>query len=223
MQIYLDTARISDWSPRAGWPRIAGATTNPTLVRQAGLQTRLADLQSLVEAAAEQKLPALMLQLPSPEPAQVLDWAEALLNTSAGRVELTFKLPCEPAWQAALKALKKLPAPVLLTALANPVQLLWARDHGADYVAPYLGRLAEAGRDIWPLVEACVAVQRDGGPALLAASIRNADMLSGLIARGAAAATVNPSLLDALARDEFTEAAVASFGGLTEISSATWS
>jgi len=212
MQIYLDTARPSDWSPRPGWPHIAGATTNPTLVRQAGLQTRLTDLQTLVEAAAERKLPALMLQLPNPEPTQVLDWAEALLDTSAGRVELTFKLPCEPTWQAALKALKKLPAQVLLTALANPVQLLWARDHGADYVAPYLGRLAEAGRDVWPLVEACIAIQKNGGPALLAASIRSAEVLNGLIARGAAAATVNPSLLDALARDEFTDAAVAGFG-----------
>jgi hypothetical protein len=44
-------------------------------------------------------------------------------------------------------------------------------------------------------------------------------MLNGLIARGAAAATLNPALLDALARDEFTEEAVAGFGGTIESSS----
>lgn len=211
MEIYLDTADVAEWTGRPGWPRIAGATTNPTLLRQVGLETRLEDLKTLVEAAASRKLTSLMLQLPSPLAREAVAWADALLDTSAGRVSLTFKLPCQPEWAPVVTVLKKIEARVLLTAVANPVQLLWARDQGADWVAPYLGRLEAAGRSIWPLVEACVAVQAHGGPALLAASIRNEDMLNGLIARGAAAATLNPTLLQALSRDGFTEAAVAGF------------
>jgi len=216
MEIYLDTADVAAWAGRPGWPSIAGATTNPALLRQAGLETRLEDLKTLVEAAASRKLASLMLQLPRPLAREAVAWADALLDSSAGRVSLTFKLPCQPEWAPVVKALKKLEARVLLTAIANPVQLLWARDEGADFVAPYLGRLEAAGRSIWPLVDACVAVQTRGGPALLAASIRNEDMLNGLIARGAAAATLNPALLEALSRDEFTEEAVAGFGGTSQ-------
>lgn len=213
MEIYLDTARIDEWEARPGWPSLAGVTTNPALLRQAGLETRLEDLKGLVEAAAARRVGALMVQLPRPDTREAVSWADALLDTAEGRVTLTFKLPCQPEWAAVMKALKKLEARVLLTAIANPVQLLWARDQGAYWVAPYLGRLEASGRSVWPLVEACVALQARGGPALLAASIRNEDMLNGLISRGAAAATVNPALLDALARDGFTEEAAVGFGG----------
>jgi transaldolase len=100
--------------------------------------------------------------------------------------------------------------PVLLTGVANPVQLMWAAHKGAAYVAPYLGRLQAGGRDVWALVGACVAMQAQG-TALLAASVKSADVLAQLIAAGAAAATVQPGLIASLATDSITADAMRQF------------
>jgi transaldolase len=77
-------------------------------------------------------------------------------------------------------------------------------------VAPYVGRLQADGRDIWSLMKACVSVQQQG-PQLLAASIKSADVLSQLMALGAAAATVRPDFAASLATDPLTLAAMAQF------------
>jgi transaldolase len=104
---------------------------------------------------------------------------------------------------------------VLLTGLSNPVQLLWAQSLGVDFIAPYVGRLvadtALGGRDVWSLLEACVALQKDNGPALLAASIKSPDVLSRLMAIGAAAVTLPPASWIAWSEDAITQAAVAQF------------
>jgi transaldolase len=126
------------------------------------------------------------------------------------RVRLTIKLPCHPDWQPVLREVQAWGVPTLLTGLSNPVQLLWARAQGANHVAPYVGRLQADGRDVWSLIEACVAVQADGLQ-LLAASIKSADVLSRLIAAGAHAVTVRPEFAAALATDPLTLTAMAQF------------
>jgi transaldolase len=87
-------------------------------------------------------------------------------------------------------------------------------------VAPYVGRLAADGRDVWALMDACVAVQGQGkvqglgqgqGPALLAASIKSPDVLARLLACGAAAATLPPASLIAWSRDALTQTALEQF------------
>jgi hypothetical protein len=66
------------------------------------------------------------------------------------------------------------------------------------------------GRDVWSLIEACVAMQADGLQ-LLAASIKSADVLSRLIASGAHAVTVRPEFAAELATDPLTLNAMAQF------------
>jgi transaldolase len=108
---------------------------------------------------------------------------------------------------------------VLLTAVASPVQLLWARSLQADFVAPYVGRLQADGRDMWALIQACIAVQNGAGqsgpalpgPALLAASVKTPDVLARLIALGAAAVTLPPASLAAWSQDLLTQVAMDQF------------
>jgi len=123
---------------------------------------------------------------------------------------LTIKLPCHPDWQALLQYVRSIGVPTLLTGLSNPMQLLWARSQGADFVAPYVGRLQAQGRDVWSLIGACVALQSDG-LMLLAASIKSADVLSRLIAAKAHAVTLRPEFAAELATDPITLAAMAQF------------
>ena len=215
VKIYLDSAVATSWKVPPGCPPVAGVTTNPSLIFQAGLRVDLPTYLHLVHAAGERGLDELMLQLPSSDPAQALHWLESLVPAArqAG-IRMTIKLPCHADWLRCIQAVKAQKVPILLTALSNPVQLLWAQSLKADFVAPYIGRLAAEGRDVWALVQACVAVQNDpteGGPALLAASIKSPDVLSKLMAFGAAAVTLPPASLIIWSQDELTQAAMDQF------------
>lgn len=194
-----------------GLPPVTGVTTNPTLVHQAGLPVNLATYDMLVRAVADHGLAELMLQLPDSDVAQAIAWQQQLETVARQKgVILTIKLPCHPAWQACMQAIAERDQAFLLTGLSNPVQLLWAVAQKAAYVAPYVGRLVSDGRDVWPLLEACVAMQPQG-TRLLAASIKSHEVLSRLVAMGADAVTLPPESLLAWAHDPVTDAAVSQF------------
>jgi transaldolase len=221
VKIYIDAAQVSAWTLPAACPPIVGATTNPSLVYQAGLPVSLPSYLYLLRAASDHGFAELMLQLPSPDPAQAMRWLDTLRAcANQSRVQLTLKLPCHPDWLQCIHAVSQAGQSFLLTGLSNPVQLLWAQSLKAAYVAPYVGRLAADGRDVWALIDACVAVQNDasGGPALLAASIKSPDMLARLMGCGAAAVTLPPASLMAWARDPLTELAIAQFNDDTAAS-----
>jgi len=218
LKLYLDTADASQWQLPAGCPAVQGVTTNPTLIHAAGLPVSLATGLGLVDRAGQQGLAELMLQLPGVDPVEADRWLARLLPASTeAHVQITIKLPCHPDWQGTLARVQAAGVPTLLTGVSNPVQLMWARQCGATYVAPYIGRLQADGRDVWPFLEACVALQ-DGGPRLLAASIKSSDVLSRLIAMGAYAATVRPEFAAGLATDKLTDAAIAQFDADTKAS-----
>ena len=211
MKLYLDSADAQQWVLPAGCPPVQGVTTNPTLVMQAGLPVSLPGYLHLIRQAGEARLPELMLQLPRADVGEAAQWLEMLLPAAVqARLRLTIKLPCHPDWQPVLREVQAWGVPTLLTGLSNPIQLLWAQSQGANYVAPYVGRLQADGRDVWSLIEACVAVQA-GGLQLLAASIKSADVLARLMALGAHAVTVRPEFAAGLATDPLTLAAMAQF------------
>ncbi len=211
MKIYLDSARSETWTPPAGCPPVQGVTTNPTLVFQAGLPVTLQSYLGLISAVADHGLPELMLQLPESDPQQAREWLKVLQPAAAAqKVQLTIKLPCAPQWEACIDAVKAEQQAILLTGLSNAVQLLWAQHKGVQYVAPYVGRLVNDGRNVWALMEACVAVQANG-PQLLAASIKTPEVLAQLMAVGAAAVTLPPSSLSAWCTDALTQTAIQQF------------
>jgi transaldolase len=220
VDIYLDSADLSQWALAPGCPPVVGVTTNPSLVFQAGLRVNLDTYLGLVDAAAAQGMGQLMLQLPSADLAQAQAWVGALQARCAkAGVALTIKLPCLASWLPCIQAVQAMDQAVLLTGLSNPVQLLWAQSLGVDFVAPYVGRLAadtaQGGRDVWALMQACVVAQNSpgakSGPKLLAASIKSPDVLSRLMGLGAAAVTLPPASLIAWSQDAITDAAVAQF------------
>ncbi len=211
MKLYLDSADPTQWQTRAGLPTVSGVTTNPTLVHRSGQAVSLVTYLKLLEAAGRQHLPELMVQLPNPDHREAEDYLKQLVPAADKLgVRLTIKLPCHPQWEDVIAVVQGKGLPFLLTGLANPVQLLWAVDQQARWVAPYVGRLSEAGRDVWALLQACVEVQAQG-TLLLAASIRNADVLARVMALGAAAVTIPPALAQALCEDELTRRAVEQF------------
>jgi|GEM_PF-332727 len=211
MRIYLDTADTGLWALPEGCPSLHGVTTNPTLIHRAGLPVTLETYRYLVHQAGERRVPELMLQAPRPDPEEISAWLEELLPAAAiSRTKLVIKVPCHPGWSPVIHRLRQLDVPILLTGLSNPIQLLWARSVGADYVAPYLGRIEAKGQNPWPLIEACVRLQ-DSGVKLVAASIRNTETLTRLLALGSYSATLQPSFVEAHVLDEVTLEAIDQF------------
>jgi transaldolase len=212
VKLYLDSADAAQWRLPPGCPAVHGVTTNPTIVLQAGLPVSLDGYCGLVQRAGAQGLANLMLQLPQQGAAHAAQWLAKLQPIAlASKVQLTIKLPCHPDWADTITAVQAAGLPVLLTGLSNAMQLLWAQERKATYVAPYVGRLQADGRDVWALLKACVAVQAAGGPKLLAASIKSSDVFSKLLAIGAYAVTVRPEFAAGLAVDPLTTAAMRQF------------
>ena len=224
MKIFLDSAQVSTWKLPAGCPAIQGVTTNSSLIYKAGLPVNLTTYLQLIQAAADHGMAELMLQLPNNDATAAMQWLDQLRPAAENaNVRLTIKLPCHPDWLPTIAAVQAKGQAVLLTGLSNPVQLLWAKSLKVAFVAPYVGRLVADGRDIWPFLQACVAVQNElsgqkNGPALLAASIKSPDVLTKLIACGAAAVTLPPASLAAWAGDALTDAAMSQFDSDTAAS-----
>jgi transaldolase len=211
MKLFLDTADTAQWASVPGLPPIAGVTTNPSLVYQSGRPVNVTTYLALVQMAGAMRIKDLMVQMPRPDAGEVQTYLSELLPAAAlAKVQLTIKLPCAPEWSDAIQTAQDHGVPVLLTGLSNAMQLMWAIDQGANWVAPYLGRLEDAGRDTWSLVYACIEAQRQGTQ-LLAASIRTPDVLARLMAAGSSAVTVRPELAKAWVRDSLTVQALEQF------------
>jgi transaldolase len=106
-------------------------------------------------------------------------------------------------------------AEVLLTVIYHPVQALMARDCGIQGVAPYVGRMTDAGRNG---VESVIAMQQAIGTEptrILAASLRSADDIARLAAAGVPDFTLGGPLAQAVLADELTTAAVEEFEAAT--------
>ena len=99
------------------------------------------------------------------------------------------------------------------TACYEPAQVLLAVALGVDYIAPYLGRISDQGRDGHAeLIRMQRCVQALGSPLrLLVASLRAADDLARLAAEGLNTFTISPAIAEGLFAVEPTEAAALQF------------
>ena len=206
--LYLDSADPDHWAQAisAGWTR--RVTCNPLLIAAAGRAVTMPTAADLVSSAREIGVRELHLQA---WPDVAGRWETTALALAGLDRSVVVKLPATQAALGAVPALKAAGARVLVTAVANPLQGLWAAELGADFVAPYVGRLAESGRDPWTLLDALLALQRQGGPCVLAASVRDLTMLARLVGLGVGAVTLRHGLMAEAADDPATREAVAQF------------
>jgi TalC/MipB family fructose-6-phosphate aldolase len=203
--LYIDSADrtlIADlWSSGV----FAGVTTNPTILDRAGLGQR--DLADLHAWLAELGVPTVYMQVVGRTSDEMLRSAEGL--RALGPV--TVKVPATAAGFSAARALVQEGAQVLLTVVYHPVQALMARDCGIQGVAPYVGRMTDAGRNG---VESVIAMQQAIGTEptrILAASLRSADDIARLAAAGVPDFTLGGPLAQAVLDDGLTRAAVEEF------------
>jgi transaldolase len=211
LRFFLDSADPLAWEEWMPCGLFHGITTNPTLLRQAGQICRIDALHSLSQRALELGCQELHLQAWGREPQALLNCAQALAELAPGRI--TIKVPLTRAGTEAAVILIAQGIPLTFTACYEAHQVLVAAALGARYVAPYLGRIQDLGRDSHQeLITMQQCVDRSGSSLrLLVASLRTTSDLSRLAAAGMTTFTLSPKLAAALFSCEATEAAAARF------------
>lgn len=189
------------------WPTGAfqGVTTNPTILARAGLsQTDLPDLYRWLTGMG---VGTCYAQVVGTTTQEML--ASAATLRALG--DLVVKVPATSAGFQAAGALVRDGAQVLLTAVYHPVQALLARDMRVHGVAPYVGRMTDAGRSG---VSAVLQMQQAIGTEptrVLAASLRSVDDIAALAAAGVPDFTVGEAVARVMLNDELTLRAVEEF------------
>jgi transaldolase len=211
LQLLLDTADPAAWKAWLPSGLFRGVTTNPTLLRRAGRPCSLESLQDLAHQAFSLGARELHLQTWGADVEAATATGLALGAIDPARVLV--KVPLTRRGAETARRLIEAGLPVTFTACYEPHQVLIAAALGARYVAPYLGRISDSGRDGHAEL---IAMQRclDGvgsGTRLLVASLRHPDDLARLAAAGMGTFTLGPDLAAALFASEATAAAAAQF------------
>lgn len=193
--LYLDSADLAELKTCLPHPVVHGVTTNPTLMRRAGV-TRAA-LPSVLHAALKLGARQVQAQVQSANADGMLSDARTLLaEFDAG--QLVVKIPATREGLRAGAELSAVGVPVTYTAVYAIEQAHFAAELGAAYAAPYLGRLDDAGIDGFALVAQMQARVAGSGTRLLVASVRSRAAYLSLLALGVGAITIPPRLFPEL-------------------------
>lgn len=210
LRLYLDSADEKQWQRWLPAGLFYGVTCNPLLLEKAGVACQIAPLKRLSRRALDLDAREVHLQAWG-------DSAEALFQTgerlAALDERIVVKLPVTQAGTTAAAALVRQGIPVTLTAVYAVHQVLIAAAIGAQYAAPYLGRINDGGGQGR---ESVAQMQRalDGVGAntrVLTASIRTVEDISVLAAQGVDTFTISSAIAQALFEVPETLAATADF------------
>ena len=219
LRLFLDSADPQAWSQWLPSGLFHGITTNPTLLKQAGQPCHLDHLRQLSQRAMELGCRELHLQAWGGDAASYLACGRQLAALAPGQIAV--KLPVTREGAAAARSLIAEDVPVTFTACYEVPQVLIAAALGAAYIAPYLGRIGDQGRDGQAEL---VSMQRSlsglgSSVRLLVASLRQAAELGRLAAAGLDTFTISPAIAAGVFANEATAADALRFevdaGGVT--------
>jgi TalC/MipB family fructose-6-phosphate aldolase len=202
IKLYLDTADRAAAEPLLATGLFAGLTTNPTILRRAGLGVdAIPEIYRWATGAGAREV---FFQA----------WGDDLVGKGRelrdlGK-EVVVKFVASREGSAACARLAH-ETPTLLTAVYAPGQALIAAAAGATYIAPYLGRMTDAGRDAMGDVITMQEVLRGTGTKILLASIRDVPSMVTLARHGVECFTFAPSVAGQFFDDELTASAVIAF------------
>ena len=215
-RLFIDSANPGDWDIglSRGW--LHGITTNPLIIARAGKRVDLATAQDLVAAAKARDLDEIQLQATGHSAAEMLESGRALRRLWD---HVTVKVPATAAGFEAAASLRRDNVSVTVTACYTAHQTMLAASIGARYVAPYYGRMQDAGIDADARLDAMLGIgNRHGNLRVLVASIRSIEQLELLATRGFDTFTVTAALAAQLGQDRESDGAAAAFMRAAEAS-----
>ncbi len=206
MRLYLDSADRDELAPLLRTGLFEGVTSNPVILLRAGV--RLAEVPSLVDWVVAHDGREVFVQTTAADAADIEREGHRLRELTD---RLVVKVPATVAGLTATRRLTRDGVPVLVTAVYHANQAITAAAAGARWIAPYVGRMTEQGRDAHAQVAQMQQILAGSGTGVLAASIRSADDVRRLALAGAEAVTMGTAVARALLADPLTDRAVAEF------------
>jgi transaldolase len=208
VRLYLDTADRAAAEPLLATGLFTGVTTNPTILQRASLG--VSDIPGIYRWALGAGAREVFFQAWGEDTASLVDRGQRLRDLGS---EVVVKLVASRAGSAACAQLAARGIPTLLTAVYAPGQAMVAAAAGATYIAPYLGKLQDAGRDAMSDVIAMheLLTATASQTKVLLASIRDLPAMVALARHGVEHFTMGPAVADQFFADELTADAVRTF------------
>lgn len=213
MTLYLDTADTKAWDALMPTGMFRGITTNPLLASRAGYSYAQMNWNDMAAKAREVGARELHAQVYGPAEGYV-DWAGELYEAGKSHgIETVVKIPLVDSAIRATPAIKALGGRILMTACYDAKQMFVAQGLGADFIAPYFGRMSEAGIDAVAELAAMKRIQKDGnnGCEIVVASLRSAAQMVELAGHGLSVFTIAPGIAEELISEARSEEAHAAF------------
>lgn len=190
-RLYVDSADVDRVSSLLAAGVVHGVTTNPTILERGGRTA--AEIPELYARWAGEGAREIFFQTWGDDTSSLLRNAEGI-RALGDRVVV--KVPATRDGFAAASALVRDGATVLVTAVYSVAQALVCASIGAQYIAPYLGRMRDAGIDgdavIARMQEMCAGSDSN----VLAASLRSPDDITGLRLAGVPYFTAAPDVIE---------------------------
>ena len=186
----------------------AAIATNPAIM--AKLTQDGQSLEEVVTAICSKTEAPLYVQLHGPDVDHYKREMEGLLNIST---QIHPKLVADLGGIAAVKPLKAMGRKPLVTTVATLNQAYLAAAVEADYIAPYIGRIADAGGDTTQLLHDIRKMYDRSGALtqIAAASVRSPEQAENALRAGAHVLVMGYGVYQRLLDDDLTQAWIAGF------------
>jgi transaldolase len=215
LRFLIDSAERAEWAEWLPLGCFHGVTTNPTLLEAAGVPCALRSFAALAREAFDLGAREIHLQTWGRTRELYVEHGRALAALSP---QVVVKVPTTIEGAAAAATLRGEGVRLTMTAVYSAAQALMASALGAEYAAPYLGRMNDGGRDGFGEIALMARMAREHGSSMriLVASLRQPDDVVRLVAEGLDTFTLGVRLAAGFFADEATAEAVEAFEAAAE-------
>lgn len=208
MELLLDTANLETIRKYHDYYCVTGVTTNPTILsRENGPFFETYEAIRNIIGAQKQ----LHIQVTARNCEEMLKEAEVITERLGKDVYIKVSVVEEGV--KAMKLLKEGGFNVTATAVVSVQQAFLAGSVGADYVAPYINRMANLNIDPYEAVARIRNLfdKQNISTKILGASFKNTQQIVATYESGAEAVTVAPELLTTMCNNAVTDLWIANF------------
>ena len=200
LRLLLDNADPQIWSKWLRSGVFNGITTNPTLLRKACQPCNLPNLKHLIQEAQDLGCKEFHVQAWGSSVQDIAKCGLAIGKFSSNEMQVHVKVPITKTGSEAAKELIKSDISVTFTACYEMKQVLIAASMNASYIAPYLGRINDQGRDgEMEIINMQKILDRSKSPCkILVASIRDINEICHLASQGIQSFTINNEIAEDL-------------------------
>ena len=213
MKLYLDSFDVKSWQEWMPSGLFHGITTNPILAGRAGLFYSSINWPAKMELADKLNVKEFHIQVPSCDETAISFAAQRKKEAKNFNLNFVVKVPLTIEGVKLVPEMKRLGLSILMTACYHSKQYITADAIEAEYIAPYFGRMEEAGLDAFHHLSLMKELESysTNKCRILIASIRSVEQMMILAAQGHEYFTISPAIAGELVNSDLTVNAVSEF------------